>query len=211
MQRDEILRLLYRRYSCRDFDKNKKIQKEDFELILESGRLAPSSLGLEPWEFIVVTSQNIKNKIAQDSSGNHNQIQNCSHLLIVCNLITELIAPESNYLKTLYKDNETFLAIQSMFHSICNNRLNGDEKLINAYLREQCFISIGQMTQVAALMDIDSCIIGGFYAKGLKKLLDTFMSVDRIEPVCLIAFGYSMKCIASSKHRKPYEDTVKWL
>ena len=30
---------------------HKKVSDEDFETILESGRLSPSSLGLEPWHF----------------------------------------------------------------------------------------------------------------------------------------------------------------
>ena len=32
----------------------KKISKEDFDFILETGRLSPSSLGLEPWRFVVL-------------------------------------------------------------------------------------------------------------------------------------------------------------
>ncbi|MCI5785925.1 MAG: nitroreductase family protein, partial [Helicobacter trogontum] len=36
------------RFACKIFDKTKKIPNDEFQAILESGRLAPSSFGLEP-------------------------------------------------------------------------------------------------------------------------------------------------------------------
>lgn len=46
------------RYACKEFDPIKKISEEDFHIILEGGRLSPSSFGFEPWEFLVV--QNVE-------------------------------------------------------------------------------------------------------------------------------------------------------
>lgn len=36
------------RHATKEFDPTKKISDEDFNTILETGRLSPSSLGLEP-------------------------------------------------------------------------------------------------------------------------------------------------------------------
>lgn len=36
------------RHATKEFDPNKKVSDSDFEFILETGRLSPSSLGLEP-------------------------------------------------------------------------------------------------------------------------------------------------------------------
>lgn len=47
------LEIFSTRYSCRNF-KNEKLKKEDLNTILEIARLSPSSLGLEPWRFLVV-------------------------------------------------------------------------------------------------------------------------------------------------------------
>ncbi|PAF49413.1 hypothetical protein BKH41_01730 [Helicobacter sp. 12S02232-10] len=217
MQKEEVLKLLYRRYSCRKFDGYKKIPREDFELILEAGRLAPSSLGLETWKFIVIASESLKEQIATDSPSNQVQIQTCSHLLVVCHLSADVLRPDSNYLNTLYENvksvPETYdkAKIRTALQSVCENRLKGDEKLINAYAREQCFIAIGQMAMSAAMLGIDSCIIGGFYAAGVKKLLNDFMNVDDLQPACLMTFGYGAENKNHLKRRKPYEDAVKWI
>ena len=48
----KIMDAFHFRHATKQFDPQKKVSKEDFETILESGRLSPSSLGLEPWKFV---------------------------------------------------------------------------------------------------------------------------------------------------------------
>ena len=60
MNRNEVLDILNFRHACKEFDSTKKISSEDLEVILEGGRLAPSSVGIEPWHFIVVKNQELK-------------------------------------------------------------------------------------------------------------------------------------------------------
>ncbi len=50
----QILDAYHFRHATKEFDPNKKVSDSDFEFILETGRLSPSSLGLEPWKFVVV-------------------------------------------------------------------------------------------------------------------------------------------------------------
>lgn len=211
MKKDEVVKIIERRYSCRDFDKNQKISSEDFELILQAGRFAPSSLGLECWKFVVITQDLLKHQIAKDAPSNQEKIQDCSHLVVVCNLISDVIRPDSTYVKGLYKDEKYLQSINSMLKSVRENRLGNDEKMIESYAREQCFIAIGQMTQTAAMLDIDSCIIGGFYARGVKRLLNDYINTDDINPACLLSFGYSKGKVISPKNRKPYEEAIKWI
>lgn len=211
MQKDEVLKIIERRYSCRDFDRNKKISDEDFEVILQAGRFAPSSLGLQSWKFIVIKEDALKHQIALDAPSNQEKIEDCSHLVVVCNLVGDIIKPDSTYLKNLYKDEKYFQSISMMLKSVRENRLRNDEKMIESYAREQCFIAIGQMTQTAAMLDIDSCIIGGFYAQGVKKLLGDYINTDDINPACLLSFGYSRAKVIPPKDRKPYQESIKWI
>ncbi len=53
-KKQEILKAYQFRHACKAFDTNKKISDEDFHFILETGRLSPSSVGLEPWKFVVI-------------------------------------------------------------------------------------------------------------------------------------------------------------
>ena len=73
----EIIDALQKRYAVKTFDPNKKIREEDLKTILESGRLSPSSLGLEPWKFIVVDNQELRNKI-RDASYNQTKVTDAS-------------------------------------------------------------------------------------------------------------------------------------
>lgn len=52
------------RHATKEFDPNKKVSDSDFEFILETGRLSPSSLGLEPWKFVVVQNPEFREKLA---------------------------------------------------------------------------------------------------------------------------------------------------
>ena len=45
----KILDVMKFRYACKKFDSTKRVSDEDFETILEAGRLAPTSFGMEPF------------------------------------------------------------------------------------------------------------------------------------------------------------------
>ncbi len=49
----EINNDLSKRWSCRAFDKDKKVSREQIIALCEAGRWAPSCFGDEPWRFIV--------------------------------------------------------------------------------------------------------------------------------------------------------------
>lgn len=57
-----IMDAFHFRHATKQFDPQKKVSKEDFETILESGRLSPSSLGLEPWKFVVIQDQALRER-----------------------------------------------------------------------------------------------------------------------------------------------------
>lgn len=58
-----FLDLAKRRYSVRKF-KNKPIEEEKLNYVLEAGRVAPSACNFQPWYFIVVKDEELKKKVA---------------------------------------------------------------------------------------------------------------------------------------------------
>lgn len=56
----EILEAFNYRYACKKFNKDKKVSDEDFATIIESARLSPSSFGLEPWKFLLLKNEKMK-------------------------------------------------------------------------------------------------------------------------------------------------------
>ena len=83
LTREQLIELFNRRSSTRYYDPNKKISNEDFQAILECARLSPSSVGSEPWKFLVIQNKTLREKMKPFSWGMSNQLDNCSHLVII--------------------------------------------------------------------------------------------------------------------------------
>ena len=49
-----VLDAFHFRHACKRYDPDKKISREDFDFILETARLSPSSFGLELCRFLVI-------------------------------------------------------------------------------------------------------------------------------------------------------------
>ncbi len=58
----DLLKAIKERRSCRNFLSD-SIEESTIEKILEAASWAPSPLNSQPWEFIVVTNQDVKGKI----------------------------------------------------------------------------------------------------------------------------------------------------
>ena len=59
----DILKAFNFRHATKSYDASKKVSDADFHTILEAGRLSPSSFGFEPWKFLVIERQDIKDKL----------------------------------------------------------------------------------------------------------------------------------------------------
>ena len=63
LTREQALEIFKRRVSVRYYDPARKISAEDFAAILDFGRLSPSSVGCEPWQFVAVQNTALREKI----------------------------------------------------------------------------------------------------------------------------------------------------
>jgi len=66
-----------------DFDPTRKISEEDFNFILEAGRLSPSSGGNEPWKFLVVQSEEFREVLTPFVSGATRSLPTASHFVLI--------------------------------------------------------------------------------------------------------------------------------
>ncbi len=62
----DIFTAIKERRSCRDFLTD-SISPETIEKILEAASFAPSPLNMQPWQFIVITKQEVKDKIFEEA------------------------------------------------------------------------------------------------------------------------------------------------
>jgi nitroreductase len=73
--------LIENRESIRDYDPNRKIDDEVLNRILNAGRLAPSALNLQPWKFLLVSSQEALDKVRPCYG--RAWLQNAPHILVI--------------------------------------------------------------------------------------------------------------------------------
>jgi nitroreductase len=59
----ETLEAIGARRSVRQFE-NRPVPRELLETLVDAGRLAPTANNVQPWEFVVVTDESVKNRVA---------------------------------------------------------------------------------------------------------------------------------------------------
>lgn len=216
MDRTEVLEVLNFRHSCKEFNSKRKISSEDFNIILESGRLSPSSMGIEPWNFIVIENQDLKNKLGEVCWGGKTQMPTCSHLVIYLSRKANEIKSDSAYIDYILKEIKNMPEdyankYKSVMKSLEESRFETD-KDIEAYSNNQVYIALANMMSTAAILKIDSCAIGGIDKEAVEKILINkgLLDIKRFNISLCAAFGYRVNS-PKAKERQNIEEIVTWV
>ena len=205
------------RHATKKFNSNKKISEEDFDTILESGRLSPSSLGLEPWRFVVIQNKKLRDKLKPYSWGAQKQLDTASHFVLI--FARKNVTAHSNYVQHLirgikeYEDStipavkEKFDNFQASFHIADNDRTLYD------WASKQTYIALGNMMTSAALLGIDSCPMEGFDLDKVTEILseEGILDTEHFGISVMVAFGYRAQEPAHGKIRQSKEDVISWI
>lgn len=204
------------RHATKRFDANKKISDSDFNTILETGRLSPSSLGLEPWKFIVVQNREIRDELKEISWGAQGQLDTASHFVLI--LARKNVTSQSPYVQHMIRNikqysEESIPATEQKFDNFQTSfHINDTPQSLLDWARKQTYIALGNMMTSAALLNIDSCPIEGFDLDAVTAYLSEKGIVDseNFAPSVMVAFGYR-EVEPKAKVRQPQTDVVKWL
>lgn len=216
MNKKEIMDILNFRHACKEFDTNKKIPQDEFEVILEAGRLSPSSMGIEPWKFIVIENQELKNELGAVCWGGKTQMPTCSHLVVYLGRTAKELKFNSDYIDYLLKDikhmpTEVANKYKDIMKSLEDTRFT-DDKDLEKYSSEQVYIALADMMNVAAMQGIDSCAIGGIDYKKVEKILVDrgLLDTEKFNIVLCAAFGYRVNN-PQEKLRQSIDEVVDWV
>lgn len=197
------------RHACKIFDENKKITDEDIKFILEMGVKSPSSFGMEPWKFLVITNEELKAKI-RPACWNQVQITSCSHLVIVLAAI-DSVKPESGMPEKRFTrremSQENLDFYMNLYSTHLKNNLSTDEN-IYSWTSKQTYIAAANMMTGAASLGIDSCPIEGFDKVQVEEILD--LDVTKYQLSMVLPFGYRIN-EQSTQLRLAYEDVVEYI
>jgi len=217
MNHQEILEALNFRHACKEFDSAKKISDSDFDLILKAGQLSPSSMGIEPWKFLVIENQALREELTSVSWGGKKQIPSCSHLIILLSRTANDLKYDSDYMDYLLHEvkgmpTEAVDGFKGMVKSVQESRFNHSDVALLNYSCLQTYLAAANMMTVAALEKIDSCAIGGFDQKAVEDILikHNLLDTKHFHLTLMLAFGYRAH-EAGAKKRQPLTNIVEWV
>jgi len=151
------------RYATKQFDPAKKISATDWATLETVLQLTPSSGGLQPWKFIVVTDPAVRAKLLPASYGQA-QITDASHLVVFAakNNLSE--ADVDAHIKHIAEvQGAPIEALAPLRGMLVGGIVKAqDESARNAWARNQTFIALGNLLTSAALLGIDACPMEGF-------------------------------------------------
>jgi nitroreductase len=78
-----FMSLIRKRRSIRRF-LDKPVEKEKLDLLVEAGLRAPSSRGVNPWHFVVVTDREMLNRLAHAKEHGSAFLENAAAGIVVC-------------------------------------------------------------------------------------------------------------------------------
>jgi nitroreductase len=169
---DTLLSALHWRYATKVFDPAKKIPATTWKTLEEALVLTPSSCGLQPWKFIVITDDALKAKLRPHAWG-QSQVTDCSHFVVFA---AELNVGEAFIDKNMRRIAEvrgsTVESLQGYRGMIVNLLVNGPlSKTINDWAAHQIYIALGNFMTAAALLRVDTCPMEGFVPAEYDKIL----------------------------------------
>ena len=204
----ELLDALKWRYATKKFDPTKKLPLELVDKIIESVWLAPTSSGLQPFELLVITNLEIKNKITEVSFG-QDIVADCSHLLV--------FAAWDNYTEERI---DNIYAHHTREREQLTDRYNAyTDRLKARYLNRpasenfehaarQAYIAMGFAMAEAASLQIDATPMEGFVDTEVDQILN--LKEQGLRSVLLLPIGYRDEendwLVNQKKVRHPKED-----
>ena len=207
MNREEVVSLQHRRYATKKFDPARRISDEDWASLVEVGRLAPSSLGFEPWKMLLLNNEEMKQDLKSMAWGAVSMLDGASHFVIY--LARKGVNYETPYIEKLMQevrhrsyDPESAYAHRIKSFQESDFKLN-DERSLFDWASKQTYIQMANMMNAAVLMGMDSCPIEGFDKDKVEAYLESKGVLDTSE------FGVSVMC-AFGYRNEEIKPKVRW-
>lgn len=183
----ELLQRLNWRYAVKQFDAQRRIPDDVWQSIERGLILSPSSFGLQPWRFIVITDPDIKRQLPP-ISWHQTQPLDCSHMVVLAarkSLDTDYV---DHFMQSVAATRGVPLASLSGYRNVI---LQSVEQSAGAHLHwnaRQVYIALGQLMTAAAMLGVDSCPMEGLDFPAYDQLLG--LSETPYTSVVGCALGY---------------------
>jgi nitroreductase len=185
----DLLEHLKWRYATKQFDPTKKIDPEIWTALEDTLVLTPSSYGLQPWKFLIVTSADIKEQL-QPLSWNQSQVTDCSHYVVFAIQKNLTAAHVDRFVaRTAEVRGSSAESLAGYRNIMVNDVVNGARSFhVNEWATRQAYIALGNFMTSAALLGVDTCPMEGIEPVNYDRLLG--LAAKGLTTVVACAAGY---------------------
>lgn len=189
---DVVLTQLGWRYATKKFDPARRISPEHWSALEQAALLAPSSYGLQPWKFVVVTDPALRQRL-RAASWNQPQITDASHLIVFARRAEMTPADVQRWIDRVADVRSVPAAALAGFRDMMLGTIANPGSVpggsFDTWTSRQVYIALGFFLSAAAMLGIDACPMEGFDPAQYDQILD------------LPTLGYRATVVAAAGYR----------
>jgi nitroreductase len=199
------------RYATKNFDPSQNLESTQLQLMAEAFNLTATSYGLQPCRLVVLKNKVLQEKMVPMAYGQR-QVLDASAVLILCTANVD-DGYVGRYFDLVEKVRNTSSETLAPFRKQLEDRFTQMEHdQVEAWAKNQAYISLGNLMTICAQERIDSCPMEGFIPEKVDELLG--LSDKGLKSVLLLPIGYRKEddmFAAMKKVRLPLEDSVIFM
>ncbi|MCI0699820.1 MAG: NAD(P)H-dependent oxidoreductase [Planctomycetia bacterium] len=185
---DDVLTQLRWRYATKKFDPTRKIPPDLWSKLEQAVTLAPSSYGLQPWKFIVVTDPEMR-KTLHPVTYNQAQILDASHLVVFTAKNPPTPADVDSHITRIASVRTVPVeSLDSLKKMMLGSLSSMNAEKAHRWATRQTYIALGVFLASAALMGVDACPMEGFQPEKYDEILG--LKAKGLGAVVLATAGY---------------------
>ena len=168
----DLLASLNWRYATKKFDATKTIPAELWAALEQALILSPSSFGLQPWKFIVITDPAVKQSLVPVSWG-QTQPADCSHHIVFAAHKSLTAADVDRFIASTVAVRggkaEDLKGYRDIMAGFAENTTKAGN--IANWAKNQTYIALGNFMTSCAVLGVDACPMEGISAEAYDKIL----------------------------------------
>jgi nitroreductase len=207
----ELIQALEWRYATKGFDPQRKIPADLWKVLEEALVLSPSSFGLQPWKFLVVTDPAVRIQLRAASWGQP-QIEECSHLVVFTARRGMQMEDIERFVARIAEVRGVSVAsLASYRDTMAGSLLQGPlAAVVEQWTAKQTYLALGNFLTCAATLGVDACPMEGLEPAKYDEILGLAQTGYHTLMVCALGYRRSDDAYAKlAKVRFPLEQVIQ--
>ena len=176
------------RYATKQYDTTKQIDPETFADLIETVRLAPSSFGLQPYKFLIVSDKSKLEEISRAAHGQP-QITTGAQVMVVAvetDIDERAVASYIDKAAVARQTDRKNLAQREEFVNMMINKMDYAERIV--WAGKQAFLAVGVFVSAAAAAGVDASPMEGFDKAAIDEILS--LEEQHLTSELIFVLGY---------------------